>query len=60
MQHLSVGVSIIANVYLLVAPLEPPVLLLVQVLCLLVILFILLVLYIRLILVHPHVPQTCY
>jgi hypothetical protein len=59
-QHLSVGVSIIANVYLLVALLEPPILLLVQVICLLAILFIILILYIRLILVHPRVPQTRY
>jgi hypothetical protein len=55
-----VGVSIIANVYSLVAPLEPPVVIVLQVIQLLAILFIVLVLYICLILVHPRVHRTRY
>jgi hypothetical protein len=50
-----VGVGIIANVYFLVAPLEPPVIIVWQVIRLLAILFIILVLYIHLILVNPSV-----
>jgi hypothetical protein len=57
---LSVGVSIIANVNLLVAPLEPPVIIVLQVIRLLAILSILLFLYICLILIHPRVPRTRY
>jgi hypothetical protein len=57
---LSVGVSIIANVYLPVTPLEPPVIIVLQVIQLLAILFIFLILYIRLILIHPRVPRTRY
>jgi hypothetical protein len=55
-----VGVSIIANIYFLVTPLEPPVIIVWQVIRLLAILFIILDLYICLILVHPRVHWTCY
>jgi hypothetical protein len=51
-----IGVSIIANVYPLVAPLVPIVFLVLQVVQLLAALFIILVLYIRLILIHSSVP----
>jgi tellurite resistance protein TehA-like permease len=52
-----IGVSIIANVYPLVAPLAPTVFLVLQAVQLLAALFIILLLYIRLILIHSSVPS---